>query len=155
MARRNLFDKWTTDEGLTRIKGWARDGLTMIEIARNIGISKQTLYTWEKKSPDLLDALNTGRDYADRKVEESLFMSAIGYEYVEEQLSDEGVPIPVKKYAKPNTTAQIFWLKNRKPEKWRDKRDIEHEGTMNQNINMSNLTEDELRKLASMASDED
>ncbi|PTK41447.1 hypothetical protein BUZ61_17865, partial [Staphylococcus nepalensis] len=104
MARRNLFDKWTTDEGLTRIKGWARDGLTMIEIARNIGISKQTLYTWEKKSPDLLDALNTGRDYADRKVEESLFKSAIGYEYVDEQLSDEGVPIPVKKYAKPNTT---------------------------------------------------
>lgn len=155
MGRRQSLEDWTTPENLLRVQGWARDGLTMEQIAHNIGITKPTLYKWQERDSNFLNALKVSRDAADREVENALFKNAIGFHYIEQQVTDTGAVVDVEKYSKPNTTAQIFWLKNRKPEKWRDKRDIEHEGTMNQNINMSNLSEDELRKLASMASDEE
>jgi len=89
---------WLTDDGLLRIQGWARDGLTDEQIAKEMHIGSRTLYEWKKKYPQIMQALKESKDAVDRQVENALYKAAM-----------EG-----------NTTAQIFWLKNRKPVQWRD-----------------------------------
>ena len=83
------------------LESWARDGLTEAQITGNMGISARTLLNWKKKSVPILLALKRGKEVSDYQVENALFKSAV-----------EG-----------NVTAQIFWLKNRRPDKWRDKQD--------------------------------
>ncbi|MEB7449883.1 helix-turn-helix domain-containing protein [Staphylococcus chromogenes] len=153
MAKRPDINDWLEPEKLVQIQGWARDGLTMDQIAYNMGITKPTLYKWQKKNDNLVNALKVGRDSTDRQVENALFKNAIGFHYTEEQITDDGEVVEVQKYSKPNTTAQIFWLKNRKPDEWREKQNVEHEGTVNQNMNISKLTDEELRKLADIGGD--
>lgn len=263
------YQEWLTDEGLLLINGWAKDGLTDKQIAKNIGVSEQTLNVWKKKHPSLSESLKSGKEVVDREVENALLKRALGYNYIEttkERLEsadaqrsrhdDEGnayielttneweaaiqsfdnacafcgsddkeltkdhllplskgghmskeniipacrpcnsskkdhdwedwfpkqdfysserynriktyinvmravvdnessdsdsilaVTKEVTKHVQPDTTAQIFWLKNRKPEIWRDKQDIQHSGGMNVNNSFSDLTTEELRKLA-------
>lgn len=238
------YTEWITEEGLVKIEGWARDGLTDEQIAINIGIRRPTLYDWKKKHPDISDALKRGKEVVDRQVENALFKSAVGYEYTEvtkERIIDSGqkkrhggeselteeewetsvayfgnrcaycnssgklskdhldplknggkltfsnvipacqfcnsskkdnqwlawyqrqdfydkdrarkiteyidfvlhlpkkeapkselvVTKEVTKQVAPNPTSAIFWLKNRKPEVWRDKRETEHSGSIN------------------------
>ena len=123
------YEYWLTPEGLLKIEGWARDGLTDEQIAQNVRISRETLYAWKKKYPDISDALKRGKDVVDRQVENALLKRALGYEYEEVKKKFEcGVMTErtvTKKEVIPDTTAQIFWLKNRKPDKWRDKPDYE------------------------------
>lgn len=111
------------------IEGWARDGLTDEQIAKNIGISRSTLNEWKKKYSDISDTLKRGKEVIDRQVENSLLKRALGYEYEEVSEKFEYGVLTERKVTKkqvvPDTTAQIFWLKNRKPEEWRDKRVID------------------------------
>lgn len=93
------YEYWLTQEGLLLLEGWARDGLTDEQIASNMHISASTLYEWKKKYSEISESLKKTKDVADRMVENALFQNAM-----------DG-----------NITAQIFWLKNRKPDKWRDK----------------------------------
>ena len=124
MAKGKYAD-WLTPEGLLKIEGWARDGLTDEQIAKNIGISRSTLNVWKDRYSDISDALKKGKDVIDRQVENALLKRALGYEYEEvKEKSEDGVITErtvTKKEVVPDTTAQIFWLKNRKPDKWRDK----------------------------------
>ncbi len=132
------FEEWITKEGLIKIEGWARDGLTDEQIAQNMGIRRQTLYEWIKRFPVISDTLKRGKVVIDRQVENALLKRALGYEY--EEVTEESIKDPdsgeyemsitkrVKKQMAPDVTAQIFWLKNRKPADWRDKRDIELSG---------------------------
>ena len=125
------YEYWVTPEGLLKIEGWARDGLTDEQIANNIGITAKTLYEWKKRFGDICESLKRGKDVIDRQVENSLLKRALGYKYTE--ITREAVKDPdsgdiemrvtkeVTKTVVPDTTAQIFWLKNRKPDKWRDK----------------------------------
>lgn len=113
-----------------------------------MGVNRATLYKWQSKSNNIEDALKRGKEVADREVENALFNKAIGYEYTEEQLANNGDVVTVTKYMKPDTTSQIFWLKNRKPKEWRDKQNIEHDANIEINNAYANLTEDELRSLA-------
>lgn len=92
------YEKWLTAEGLTLLEGWARDGLTDEQIAKNMGISRKTLYEWIQKFSDISNTLKKGKEVADYQVENALFKKAI-----------EG-----------NVVAQIYWLKNRRPDKWRE-----------------------------------
>ena len=119
------YQEWLTREGLLKIEGWARDGCTDKEIAANIGINTDTLYTWKKKFPILADTLKKGKEVVDRQVEKSLLQRALGYSYEETSEKYGGGVMTerkvTKKHVAPDTTAQIFWLKNRKPEQWRDK----------------------------------
>ena len=119
------YQEWLTQEGLLKLEGWARDGCTDKEIAANIGINPDTLYTWKKKFPILAESLKKGKDVVDRQVEKSLLQRALGYSYEEiSEKYEDGVMTErkvTKKHVVPDTTAQIFWLKNRKPEQWRDK----------------------------------
>ena len=96
---RGKFEYWLTEDGLTLISGWARDGLVDEQIAHNMGIASGTLYDWKKKFPEISKALKTGKEVVDYQVENALLDKALG----------------------GDTTAQIFWLKNRRPDKWRDK----------------------------------
>lgn len=121
------YEKWLEQEGLLLIEGWARDGLTDEQIAGNMGVSRSTLNSWKDKYPDILDALKKGKEIVDRQVENALLKRALGYEYEEikekyefGELSERTV---TKKQVAPDTTAQIFWLKNRKPKDWRDKQE--------------------------------
>lgn len=133
---RGKYEEWLTPDNLTCIEGWARDGLTDEQIAHNMGVSVKTLYEWKNKHVPIRDALKRGKAPVDYEVENALFKSAIGFTvkvtkpikvkkrvfqgkgYTEEE---EIQFVEEEQYIPPNTTAQIFWLKNRRPDKWRDR----------------------------------
>jgi len=119
------YEYWLTHEGLIRLEGWARDGLTDEQIAKNMGVSAATLYNWKKSYLEILEALKKGKEVVDYEVENALLKRALGYEYIETKTKTEsGVITEVTTTTKqvvPDVTAQIFWLKNRKPETWRDR----------------------------------
>lgn len=119
------YTEWLTREGLLQIEGWAKDGLIDEQIAKNMGVAYSTFKDWKKRFPDLSDVLKRSKEVVDREVENALFESAKGFVYEEETVTNTGEVVTVKKYSKPNVTAQIFWLKNRKRNEWRDKQEIE------------------------------
>ncbi len=131
------YEEWLTPEGLLRLEAWARDGLTDEQIANNIGINRGTLYDWKKKYPDISNALKRGKEVIDIEVENALYKRAVGYAYVEtktEKDADGSVKTTQTiKEVVPDVTAQIFWLKNRCPDKWRDRRETELSGEVNTN----------------------
>lgn len=145
------YDDWITDEGLLKIEGWARDGLTDEQISKNIGVAYSTFREWVKKFPAVSAVLKRGKEVVDRQVENALLKRALGYRY--DEVTREQVPDPdtgeyklaitkiVTKEIHPDTTAQIFWLKNRKPDQWRDKRE------QNINFNPANLSDEEINEL--------
>ena len=126
---RGKYEYWLTPEGLLKLEGWARDGLTDEQIAHNMGIAYSTLKNWKDKHMAILAALKKGKEVVDLQVENALLKRAVGYEYEEVkekyELGDLTERTVTKKQVIPDTTAQIFWLKNRKPEKWRDKQEVE------------------------------
>lgn len=93
------IDEWLEPDKLILLEGWARDGLTNEQIANNIGINAKTLYDWKNKQSKICNILKRSREIVDFEVENALLKNAM-----------EG-----------NVTAQIFWLKNRKKEQWREK----------------------------------
>ncbi len=139
MAKGKYLEWSGHPDKLKLLSGWARDGLTDEEIAKNIGISRSTLADWKNKFPDISDALKKGKEEADYEVEDSLFKRATGYtakikktfkvkkvrysetgrkieELEELEQGEDEVHIPA------DVTAMIFWLKNRRPDKWKDRR---------------------------------
>lgn len=123
------YEYWLTPEGLLKIEGWARDGLVDKQIAANIGVSERTFTDWKSKYSAISSVLKRGKEVVDRQVENALLRRALGYEYEEVKEKFEGNAMTertvTKKEVIPDVTAQIFWLKNRKPDKWRDKPDYE------------------------------
>ena len=118
------INEWLEKDKLILLEGWARDGLTDEQIAKNIGINRTTLYDWKKKETNIADALKKGKEVIDFEVENALLKRALGYEYEEETYENGILTKKVKKQVPPDTTAQIFWLKNRQVKKWRDKVEI-------------------------------
>jgi len=155
------YEYWLTPDGLLRLEAYARDGLTDDDISGKIGINRATLYDWKKKYPNISDSLKKGKEVVDIAVENALLQKALGINKivkravkVKEVLYDNGKRISEiehiemvdeELYIPPETTAQIFWLKNRKPAEWRDKRDVELSGNVNNPY--QNLTTEELKKL--------
>lgn len=125
-GRKGKYHDWLTEEGLLKIEGWARDGLTDKQIAHNMGIAVSTLYEWKKLYPEFSEALKRGKEVIDRQVENALLKLALGYEYEETKIVVEPDgkkrAEKTKKHVSPNATAIIFWLKNRKPDEWMDNR---------------------------------
>ena len=98
-------------------------GATDKEIAEFFSVSEQTLNSWKKKFPQFLESLKKGKAVADANVASRLYSRAIGYDTNEGRITDKVEyiePYP------PDTTAAIFWLKNRQPAKWRDKKEVEN-----------------------------
>ena len=113
---------------------YALEGLTDQQIADKIGITRSTLNKWKKDYVEFAEALTEGKAPADAKVEKSLFQRATGYAYKEKKviqnIDKEGNRTPAKveiteKFVVPDTTACIFWLKNRNRNKWKDRQDVE------------------------------
>lgn len=118
---------------LLLIEAWARDGLTDADIYTNLGIGKDAFIAYKKQYPELNEILKRSKAEADILVENALYKRALGYEYIEttEELMEGGkmkVTKRVTKQVNPDTTAQIFWLKNRRPKEWRDKQETEITG---------------------------
>ena len=114
-----------SDDKLTAAIRMAELGLTDAQIARVLDINRATLCNWKKENPAFFDTLKRAKEEADKKVEKSLLKRATGYSYTETQTEIRGETVVSKKETKksvaPDTIACIFWLKNRQPEKWRDK----------------------------------
>jgi len=151
----------STAEAILRLGG------TMQDVARALHVHLATVYRWREQHPELSEALKETKALADGKVERSLYQRAIGYDYeeveettiVEVVVNAEGkVERPgkarrkvTKKRAVPDVTAQIFWLKNRKPAEWRDTAIREHTGAGGGPIdyrNLGQLSDEELQRLA-------
>ena len=145
--------KWETHvkDRLIEVEGCARDGLTDEQIAKNLGINIATLYRYKNDYCEFCEALKRGKEVVDREVENALLKRALGYNYMEE--TTEELPNGTTKsktaikHIPGDTTAQIFWLKNRKPDVWRDKTAIEHSGEIKGDNPFSNLTTEELKKV--------
>lgn len=124
------YEYWKSDDGLLLLRAYARDALTDEQIAQKCGIATGTLYGWKKQYHEIDEALKRGKEPVDIEVENALFKKATGYSYEEvkveyEYESNEPTKRTVtKKFVSPDVAAMIFWLKNRKPEKWRDKQEI-------------------------------
>ena len=129
--RHTTYKDWITEEGIIKLEGMAMDGLINEQIAHNIGIHPSTLYDWQKEYPEIAHALKRGKEIIDRQVENALLKRALGYEYEEvkmvvekdEKGNEKKRQEKVIRKVVPDTTAQIFWLKNRKPGEWRDRRE--------------------------------
>ena len=110
--------KWEdVKDKLILVEGWARDGLTNEQIADNLNIGKTTFYKLLKEHPELSELLKKGKENIDYQVENALLQNALN----------------------GNITAQIFWLKNRRPTKWKDKRNEEDNNTDNVNNAIQNI----------------
>ena len=105
------YEYWLTQEGLTLLEGWARDGLTDQQISKNCNINTDTLYTWKKKYPEISEAIKKGKEVVDYEV--------------------NGIETTIiTKHIPPDTGAAAFWLKNRRPDKWRDKPEPEGDAVL-------------------------
>lgn len=143
---------------LLLVEAWARNGLTDEQIAKNLGISKDTFYKYKKEHIDFSDSLKRGKEVIDIEVENALLKRALGYKYNEvtkelckdKETGEDALVVTkvVTKEVVPDTTAQIFWLKNRKPEEWRDRKELNHSGDINNPY--EGLTKEELLKIASV-----
>ena len=152
---RGKYRTWLEPDNLLRLAAWARDGLTDEQIASNMGISRSTLSEWKKKYQNISDALKKGKEVIDIQVENALLKRALGYSYEEvtkERILDTctgestlTVTKVVTKQMSPDVTAQIFWLKNRRPVEWRDRKDIAVSGKVNNPF--EGITTEELKKL--------
>lgn len=129
------YHAWIEPDGLLRLQAWARNGLTDEQIAHNMGISVRTLGNWKNAYIPIMQALKRGKEVVDIEVENALLQRARGYDYEEvtrelrydkDTETERMVVVKrVKKHMAPDVTAIIFWLKNRLPEDWRDKKDID------------------------------
>lgn len=133
------YQRWIEPEGLILLEGWARRGLTDEQLAHNMNIGVRTLYEWKEKHPQISQALKSGREVADIMVENALFKRAIGYDNEETTIESEEKNgkkhthiKKVKRHIPGDVTAQIFWLKNRRPDDWRDKRETLIKNTVSQ-----------------------
>lgn len=146
-SKKGKYQEWLTEDGLLKLAAWARDGLTKEQLAHNCGCSLSTFKDWCNKYPAISAAVSRAREVTDIIVENSAYKSANGYtvrlsktyklkrvefdpntgrkvaeqEYLQEGFEEVHIPA--------NVQAQQWWLKNRKPEVWRDKpSEHDHDG---------------------------
>lgn len=147
MGRPKKWEELEMDTKLILVEGWVREGLTDTQVANNLGISTTLLYEWKKEYSEFSECFKKGREIVDFLVENAMLRSATGYEYTEDAMTKDG-PVTLTKYAHPNTTAQIFWLKNRKSDKWRDKPDSDEKlKKLVSLLSKLNLSEEEVEEL--------
>lgn len=127
-TNKGKMDKWLTESNLNLLKGWAGRGLTDEQIAHNMGIHVSTLYVYKNKSKEIDNALKKSKEVVDFEVENALFKRAMGYtiQIEEEKLDKDGCVHKLKRdvHIPPDTLAQIFWLKNRQRDQWREKIEV-------------------------------
>lgn len=108
----------------------AKLGATEPQIAEFFEVAVDTLTEWKNRHPEFSAALNKSRQLSDFEVEKSLFQRAKGFKRVVQRLDKHGTPIDCLEEVPPDPTSCIFWLKNRQRERWRDKQELEHTGSL-------------------------
>lgn len=120
-------------------------GATDEDLADFFQVGIRTISNWKAEHPEFLQALKGGKDQADDRVERSLYQKAVGYSYDAVHFSafqGDVTATPYRQHVPPDTTAMIFWLKNRRPEDWRDKTEVHHKHSV------ENMTDDDLARIA-------
>lgn len=110
-----------------------RLGATDVDLADFFGVTVRTIHNWQARHAPFFHALKSGKAEADDRVERSLYLRAVGYTFDAVKIfmpagAKEPVHAPYREHLPPDTTACIFWLKNRRREEWRDKIDHQHAG---------------------------
>ena len=150
MARKT---KYNPDTFPLLAEGYAREGMIDTDIAKKLGIHPATYYRYELRFSEFSDAIRKGKAPVNFIAENSMFKRVTGYRYTEETkvmvLDKDNNPVLKEirittKEVIPSVAAGEFWLKNREPNKWRDKREIEHSGDINKThkITYSDLNDD-------------
>lgn len=150
------------EEYIEQAKKLCALGATDDEMADFFGVNRSTFYRWKLDYPEFCDSIKSAKDIADERVERSLYQKATGYNITEQQAikvklekDREGVEVvDVEKHVVADTTAAIFWLKNRRKADWRDKHEVEHSGGTKSEINLTNLTPEQLEAIASINIDD-
>lgn len=117
------------------------------ELADFFGVSIRTINQWKTEHEAFSQSLKNGKEEADARVEKSLYHRATGYTFDSEKIFNhqgEILRVPIREHVPPDTTAMIFWLKNRRPADWRDKHEVEHSGR----IEASSMTDEQLEQVA-------
>ena len=129
------------------------------ELANFFGVSETTINNWKDQFPDFLESLKEGKEGADAKVAKSLFHRAIGFKHEAVKVFGDAKTgaehvVPYTEHYPPDTTACIFWLKNRRPDLWRDQIRQEITGADGGPVVTQSLSpeaEQQLQALVSMA----
>lgn len=126
MGAKGKYEKWLEPENLILVQGWRRDGLADDQVARNLGVSRSTMYEWIKRFPEFAEAFKKGTEACVFEVENAMYKSAMGYDVEEIEISETEYPDGAKvtsrrkkkRHIPPSTAAQIFILRNKAPGKW-------------------------------------
>ena len=113
---------------LPLVEKFCRLGATDIEVADMLGVCVRTVYRWKAEHEEFSHALKVGKDASDERVVNSLYARATGYQHPEDKVfmvEGEPVVVPTTKHYPPDATSALFWLKNRRPDEWRDKKEVE------------------------------
>lgn len=149
-------DYWLTEDGKTLLTGWARQGLSNAQLAKNMGVSEGCFYRWKAENNEIYEAIQKGKEVVDFEVENALLKRAMGYtaEETKTYMKDDGTGKQTKHIEKANkhiasdATSMIFWLKNRQPERWNDRKQVEHSGNIDSNISMfDNVSTEDLQNI--------
>ena len=135
------IQEWLEKDKLILLEGWSRDGLSLEQIAKNIGIDESTIYKWKKEKGEIFEALKKGKEVADYEVENAVFKRATGYTY-----EDGVIKKKVIKEVPPDTTAQIYWLKHRQREKWGETKEPTNENEISKVEELLNKLTEEAQK---------
>lgn len=106
-------------------------GATDAQLADFFEVSLSTISLWKVEHTEFSDAIKIPKDQANERVAQSLYRRAMGYEHdeVDIKVVDKEIVItPIRKYYPPDSTAMIFWLKNRQPDQWRETKAVELTG---------------------------
>lgn len=151
------YKEWLSEERLNQIKSWKGEGISHEALAERIGINRTTLYSWISKYPEIAQAVKEGQQRTVQYIENALMKKINGYTLRDTKryktTDKDGNVVErievTEKEVGPDTTAIIFALKTKDPERWNEKITMEHSGRVDSTVNhYANLTEDELKKLA-------
>lgn len=127
------------------------------DLAKFFGCCETTINNWKKTHPEFVKALREGKEVADARVAEALFHRACGYEHYEDHISvvSDGQGLgshvektPTVKHYPPDATSMIFWLKNRQPDKWKDKKEVDAKVETTQGIDYEKISKEDREKIS-------
>lgn len=141
-------------EFIAQAKKLCELGATDVEMAQFFKVATSTFYKWKNEFLEFSEALKAGKSASDDRVERSLYHKAVGYTFDSEKVfQNNGKIIRAKtvEHVPPDTTSMIFWLKNRRPDLWRDRQQLEHSGPNGKPIQVDHSDEQRARALAALA----
>ena len=132
-------------------------GATDARLGEFFGVSEQTINAWKAAHPTFLESIKRGKEVADAEIAHALYHRAKGYSHEAVKIFNNQGEIITESYTEhypPDTGAAMAWLKNRQPNHWRDKQDVEHSGTVKTEVqhDLRKLSPQELMQLESIIS---